>query len=150
VRLERLEREQLVPLPLPEVFAFFSSAQNLERITPPWLGFRLLHREAIAMRPGTLIDYRLRLHGLPVRWTSLIETWEENRRFVDQQVRGPYRFWRHEHRFTEEGSGTRVHDHVEYLLPLGRPGRAVGLALVRRDLRRIFDYRRSAVARLLG
>ncbi len=150
MRLERLEREQLVPRTVPEVFEFFSRAENLERITPPWLGFRLVDREAVAMRPGTLIDYRLRLHGLPVRWTSLIEIWEENRRFVDQQLRGPYRFWRHEHQFTEVASGTRVHDQVDYLLPLGRPGRVAGLPLVRRDLKRIFDYRRSAVARLLG
>ena len=140
----------MLPRPLAEVFAFFSEAANLERITPPWLRFQLLDREAIEMGPGTLIDYRLRLRGLPLRWSSLIETWEENHRFVDQQLRGPYRFWRHEHVFSETASGTRVQDRVDYLLPMGRLGRLAALATVRRDLERIFDYRQGAVARLLG
>jgi ligand-binding SRPBCC domain-containing protein len=150
VQLEQLQREQVLPWPLAEVFTFFSAAENLERITPPWLSFQLLDRGAIEMRPGTLIDYRLRLRRVPLLWTSLIETWEENHRFVDQQLRGPYRFWRHEHVFTETASGTRVQDRVDYLLPFGRLGRLAGLATVRRDLERIFDYRHAAVARLLG
>lgn len=150
MNLGRLEREQIIRRPLPEVFEFFSRAENLERITPPWLRFRLLSRGRVEMHPGALIDYRLRLHGIPIRWTSLIEDWEHDQRFVDQQVRGPYKFWRHEHVFSEVDGGTRVQDRVNYALPLGRLGELAGLPLVRRDVTRIFDYRRGAVERLLG
>ncbi len=90
------------------------------------------------------------MHGLPLRWTSQIEIWEEDRRFVDRQLRGPYGFWRHEHVFTEADGATRVRDRVRYALPLGRLGRGAGLWFVRRDLARIFDYRQAAVERLLG
>jgi ligand-binding SRPBCC domain-containing protein len=150
VRLQRLEREQVVRRPLSEVFEFFVRAENLERITPPWLRFRMLTPEPIEMGVGTLIDYRLRLHGLPLRWTSRIELWEQEHRFVDEQLHGPYRFWRHLHEFVPVDGGTCVRDRVEYALPLGPLGELLGLPVVRRDLVRIFDYRRGTVARLLG
>ena len=132
------------------MFEFFARAENLERITPPWLSFRVLTPGPIDTGPGTLIEYRLRLHGLPLRWTSRIELWEEKRRFVDEQVRGQYRFWRHLHEFGSVGRSTRVRDCVDYALPLGWLGEALGLQVVRQDLVRIFDHRRAAVARLLG
>lgn len=147
--VHRLDREQLVPRELPVVFEFFSRAGNLERITPPWLSFGLITPEPIEMRSGTLIEYRLRVHGVPVRWVSRIEEWEENRLFVDRQLRGPYGLWHHRHEFTAVPGGTRVRDHVEYALPFGILGDLVHLALVRRDLTRIFDYRNEAVTRLL-
>lgn len=150
MRLQRLEREQVVRRPLREVFEFFVRAENLERITPPWLRFRMLTPEPIEMGVGTLIDYRLRLHGLPLRWTSRIELWEEEHRFVDEQLHGPYRFWRHRHEFVPVGGGTCVRDRVEHALPRGAVGGLLGLPVVRRDLVRIFDYRRDTVARLLG
>src|SRR5438067_4953947 len=131
VRLRRLEREQVVKRPLGEVFEFFARAENLERITPPWLNFRVLTPGTIEMDSGTLIDCRLRLHGLPFRWTSRIELWERERRFVDQQVRGPYRFWRHLHEFLPAGGSTSVRDRVEYVLPLGWLGHALALPVVR-------------------
>jgi ligand-binding SRPBCC domain-containing protein len=148
--VRRLEREQIVKRPLEEVFEFFARAENLERITPPWLSFRVLTPAPIDVGPGTLIGYRLRLHGVPLGWTSRIELWEKERRFVDQQVRGPYRLWRHLHEFVPAGRSTCVRDRVEYALPLGWLGDRLGLPVVRRDLARIFDYRRAAVARLLG
>jgi ligand-binding SRPBCC domain-containing protein len=144
-----LEREQLVPRPLDEVFAFFAEARNLERITPPWLRFEVLTPEPIAMTAGTQIDYRLRLRGIPLRWVSRIEEWEHERAFADRQLRGPYRLWHHRHEFVPCGSGTVVRDRVRYALPLGRFGALADAAFVRRDLERIFDYRRSAVKRLL-
>jgi hypothetical protein len=147
--LHRLEREEVVPGPVKDVFAFFSEARNLERITPPWLGFRVLTPDPIEMRPGTLIEYRLRLHGVPVRWLTRIEEWERERGFVDVQVRGPYRLWHHRHEFAAApGGGTRVRDVVTYALPFGPLGRIAHAAFVRRDLERIFDFRRDAVARL--
>jgi ligand-binding SRPBCC domain-containing protein len=150
LRLQRLERKQVIERPLGEVFDFFARAENHERITPPWLSFRVITPEPIEMGRGTLIDYRLRLHGVPLRWTSRIESWEEERRFVDEQVHGPYRVWRHLHEFVPIDRATCVRDRVEYALPLGWLADPLALPVVRRDLGRIFDYRRSAVARLLG
>ncbi|HEY2772106.1 MAG TPA: SRPBCC family protein [Solirubrobacteraceae bacterium] len=145
-----LIREQLVRRPIRDVFEFFARAENLERITPPWLSFELVTPEPIPMGPGTLIDYRLRLHRLPLRWRSRIEAWEENRGFVDRQVRGPYRLWHHRHEFEELEGGCLVRDRVDYELPLGLLGEAAQAAFVERDLARIFDYRRTAVAHMLG
>ena len=144
----RLDRAQRVPLSPDETFAFFADAHNLEAITPPWLRFRVVTPAPIPMGQGALIDYRLRLRGIPLRWQSRIEVWEPGRRFVDVQVAGPYRLWHHAHRFEPlAGGGTRIRDTVRYALPFGRVGRAAHALLVRRDLERIFDFRREAVAR---
>ena len=145
----RLEREQVLPGAPADVFQFFADALNLERITPPWLGFRVVTPGAIEMGPGTLIEYRLRLHRVPVRWLTRIEAWEPPLRFVDAQVRGPYRVWRHEHSFEPApgGAGTLIRDRVDYALPLGPLGDLAHALFVWRDLRRIFDHRQAAVAR---
>lgn len=132
------------------MFDFFARAGNLERITPPWLGFALVTPEPAAIDAGTLIEYRLHLHRIPLRWISRIEVWEPGREFVDVQVKGPYRLWHHRHQFQPTPGGTLVRDHVRYALPLGRLGDAAHAAFVRRDLARIFNFRQSAVARLLG
>lgn len=145
-----LYREQFVPRPINEVFEFFARAGNLERITPPWLGFHLVTPEPASMAAGTLIEYRLRLHRVPVKWISRIDLWEPGRTFVDRQVRGPYRLWHHRHEFRPAGGGTLVRDHVRYALPLGPLGELAHVAFVERDLAGIFDYRRATVARLLG
>lgn len=150
ILLHRLYREQLVPRPVEDVFGFFAEAANLELITPPWLGFRLVGSDPVVMRRDTLIEYRLSLHRLPLRWVSRIALWEPGRTFVDVQVRGPYRVWRHRHEFEHAGRDTVVRDHVDYALPLGPLGAVAHASFVERDLARIFDYRRAAVARLLG
>ena len=100
-----LERDQRVPRPIEEVFAFFSDARNLEAITPSWLGFRILSPEPIVMQPGARIDYRINMHGLPLRWVSEIERWDPPNEFVDVQLQGPYRLWRHTHRFEPVDGG---------------------------------------------
>ena len=100
-------RECVVPRPLDEVFSFFADAMNLERITPPWSASAFSPPRRSAMRVGLLIDYKLRIRGLPVRWQTEITAWEPHRRFVDEQRRGPYKFWRHEHTFEECDGGTR-------------------------------------------
>ncbi len=142
-----LERATFVPLPLPEVFAFFAEPANLEALTPPWLRFRILTPGPIGMRPGARIDYRISLHGLPLRWRSEITVWEPPHRFVDAQVRGPYRLWVHEHGFRAVAGGTEINDRVRYAV---RGGALIERLFVRRDLRRIFDYRRERIAALLG
>ncbi len=147
--IHRLEREQYLDHPLADVFAFFAKAQNLERITPSWLSFEVRTVEPIQMRVGTLIDYRLRVHGVPLRWTSRIEAWEPGRSFVDRQLRGPYGLWQHRHTFASAGSGTVVRDEVDYALPFGPLGELAHRLFVRRDLDRIFAYRHEAVPRLI-
>lgn len=145
-RVHILRREQQLPLPPGDAFGFFGDAHNLERITPPWLGFRVLTPAPIAMGPGTRIEYRLRLHGLPVRWRTEIAVWEPPHRFVDVQLSGPYRLWHHTHEFEPAGDGsTRMRDTVRYALPLGPLGALAHRALVARDLERIFDFRRDAI-----
>jgi len=133
---------QLVAAPLDEVFDFFSDARNLGRLTPPWLSFEVLTPGPIEMSPGALIDYRLRWRGVPIRWRTEIEVWEPTRRFVDRQIRGPYRLWRHEHLFEEHRGGTMVEDTVEYAA-IG--GRLAHHLVVNRDVERIFAYRHEAL-----
>lgn len=128
----------LLPRPAAEVFPFFADAANLEVITPPWLRFEILTPRPIAMGAGTLIEYRLRLHGIPLRWQSEITVWEPPHRFVDEQRRGPYRRWIHEHTFAERDGRCEVRDFVRYRVPFGA---AADRLFVRRDVRRIFEYR---------
>jgi ligand-binding SRPBCC domain-containing protein len=146
-----LARHQHLALPIGQVFAFYGDALNLERITPPWLGFKVTTPSPIEMGVGTLIEYKLRLHRVPVRWRTRIEAWEPPRRFVDAQVKGPYSLWEHTHTFEEDGpSATIIRDRVRYSIPFGPLGELADRLLVQRDLKQIFDYRRDAVARELG
>jgi ligand-binding SRPBCC domain-containing protein len=150
-RVHLLERRQRVALPVEQAFDFYGDAHNLERITPPWLGFEVTTPRPIEMGVGTLIEYRLKLHRVPVRWRTRIEVWEPPRRFVDVQVRGPYSLWEHTHTFEEDGpEATIIRDRVRYSIPFGPLGELAERLLVRRDLREIFDYRRDAVARELA
>ena len=145
-----LERRQRVTVPIDDAFAFYGDARNLERITPPWLGFEVTTPAPIEMGAGTLIEYRLRLHRVPVRWRTRIAAWEPPRRFVDVQTKGPYSLWEHTHTFEEDGPGaTIIEDRVRYSIPFGPLGELADRLLVQRDLRQIFDYRRDAVAREL-
>ena len=143
-----LRTEQVLPGTPHEVFPFFADAGNLEAITPAWLGFRIVTPRPIEMRVGTLIEYRLRLHALPISWLTRIEEWEPGVRFVDAQLTGPYRLWHHTHEFAPDGDrGTRMRDTVRYALPFGPLGEIARRAFVARDLERIFAFRRDAVAR---
>jgi ligand-binding SRPBCC domain-containing protein len=136
-----------LPAPIADVFDFFADAFRLQDITPAWLDFRVTTPPPIAMRAGTLIDYRLRLHGWPIRWRTEIVAWEPPHRFVDVQLRGPYRLWHHEHAFVPSEGGTRVDDLVRYRVP---GGRLVERLFVRRDLVRIFAYRRQRLLETFG
>ena len=130
---------------VPEVFAFFSQAENLETITPDWLSFKILSVTPSPVREGTLIQYNLRLRGLPLRWNSEIVEWEPPHRFVDLQLRGPYKLWRHEHRFDAIESGTRITDTVNLALPLGLAGELVYKIVVRPDVEKIFAFRKLKI-----
>jgi len=139
--------EQWLARPVEEVFAFFSDAANLETITPRQLQFRILTAGPIRLEAGARIDYQLKLYGIPVKWATLIERWEPPHEFVDVQLRGPYRMWRHTHRFASEGPGTRIVDDVDYELPLRPLGRIAQALWVRSEVARIFNYRREVIAR---
>ena len=142
---------QWLPLPRDRVFAFFSDAFNLERITPDLLRFRVQTPPPIEMRPGARIDYRLSLRGLPMRWQSEITEWEPPVKFADTQRRGPYREWYHTHLFEERDGGTLVHDVVRYqLIGPAALTRAINALLVAPDTRRIFAFRHGALERALG
>lgn len=142
----QLQAEMFLPLPPEKVFAFFGDAHNLEAITPATLRFQVLTPAPIVMRPGTLIDYRIKLHGIPIRWRTRITEWDPPHRFVDEQLKGPYRLWVHTHTFTPKDGGTHIHDHVLYS-HWGGP--IVERFFVRPDLDRIFAYRKVTIEKLL-
>ena len=142
-----LEREQWLARPLEEVFAFFSRPENLQQITPGWLNFGMVEAPR-ELRAGALIRYRLRVHGIPIRWTSEITEWNPPHGFVDRELKGPYAVWNHEHLFSARDGGTLMRDRVTYALPLGPLGRIAHWISVRRDVESIFDFRSESMARL--
>ena len=142
-----LQTELWLPRPRDEVFAFFADARNLETLTPPWLKFEVLTPTPIEMRPGTLIDYRIRVHGFPIRWRTEITAWDPPRRFVDVQLRGPYTLWHHAHTFEERDGGTLCLDRVRYR---PRGGALINWLFVRRDVERIFQYRQQRLRELFA
>lgn len=141
-----LHAEMFLPLPPEEVFRFFGNAHNLEAITPSSLRFEVLTPAPIDMKPGTLIDYRIKLHGIPIRWRTRITEWDPPHKFVDEQLKGPYRLWVHTHTFTPKDGGTVIGDHVLYS-HWGGP--IMERFFVRPDLDRIFAYRKVTIEKLL-
>ena len=146
----RLVREQLVKKPRHEVFTFFERPENLAAITPASVGFRIMTPSPISMAAGAVIDYTIKVFGLRVRWTSLISDYNPPYKFIDVQLRGPYSFWHHTHYFEETAEGTMLRDEVSYILPLGPLGRLMHGLVVKRQLKKIFDYRARAIADHFG
>lgn len=138
-----LFQEQYLPFRKEDVFPFFSAAENLEKITPPLLNFSVLAKSTPEIQEGTLIDYRLKIRGVPARWRTLIADWDPPREFVDTQLKGPYRTWHHRHQFEDLGAGVLMRDRVRYRLPLGTLGTLLAGSFVRGDVEKIFAFRRK-------
>jgi ligand-binding SRPBCC domain-containing protein len=135
--------ELWLPRRLAEVFPFFAEARNLEYITPQWLNFEVLTPDPLIMRAGTMIDYRIRFYGIPMRWRTQIVEWDPPHRFADVQLRGPYTLWHHTHSLEERGGGTLCRDDVRYH---PRGGALMNWLFVRRDIERIFTFRSQRLA----
>ena len=142
MRVREFQSELWLPLPPEELFPFFADAANLDALTPPWLHFHIVTLPPVEMKAGALIDYRLRVHGLPLRWRTRINDWQPPHRFVDEQIRGPYRQWIHEHTFKARDGGTLAHDSVRYAVPLDFLAHRL---FVRPDIERIFKFRMEAL-----
>ncbi len=148
--VDYLERVLLIPRPRAEVFPFFADAHNLERITPSFLGFEVVTPGPIVMRAGTLIDYKMGLHGVRFQWRTQIAEWSPPEFFVDVQLKGPYRRWRHRHSFAEVPGGTLMGDLVEYEVGWGWAGAAARRVFVRRSVQNIFEYRNRVIGEIFA
>jgi len=148
--IHSLIRKQHFRQSIDEVFTFFQSPENLARITPQWLNFRILTPSPIEMKQGALIDYTIHWMGIPVRWTTTITDFEPPFRFVDQQLRGPYSLWHHTHTFVEQADGTEMSDEVQYVLPFGIFGDLAHTMIVQRQLDEIFSYRSRVIAEVFS
>ena len=147
MRVREFRCELWLPLTPEEIFPFFADAGNLDAITPPWLHFRIVTPRPIDMRAGTLIDYKLRVRGLPMRWRTLISAWEPPHRFVDEQLRGPYRQWIHEHTFEPHNGGTLTRDVVHYAVSFDFIAHPL---FVRPEVLKIFAFRQEALRKRFG
>jgi len=147
MKIRKFEAKLWLPLPPEELFPFFGDAGNLDAITPPWLHFRIVTPPPIEMRAGALIDYRLKVRGVPLSWRTRINVWEPPHRFVDEQLRGPYRQWIHEHRFEPSDGGTLATDSVEYSVPFDF---LIHDLMVRPDIEKIFAHRQAELSKVFG
>jgi ligand-binding SRPBCC domain-containing protein len=138
------------PVSVARAFAVFESPYNLARITPPWLRFRITTPGRVAMRRGAEIEYKIRWLGFPVQWKTIITKYDPPRMFEDEEVRGPYATWLHLHTFEESPGGAIILDRVQYALPFGVLGSIAHAMIVRRQLRKIFEFRQHALIPLLG
>ncbi len=131
-------------------FEVFENPYNLAKITPPSLNFQVVSKEHVEMRKGAEIDYVIKWLGLPIKWKTVIEEYQPPYLFVDRQEKGPYSLWRHQHTFEETPEGTRVADHVDYVLPLGSLGSIAHAVMVKRQLLEIFEFRQKALGKIFG
>jgi len=145
---QEMVSEIWLPKKVSEVFPFFTDEKNLERLTPDFLNFHVVKKSTDTIQEGTLIDYRLKLRGVSLKWRTLIENWEPDKKFVDRQIKGPYRLWHHTHEFEEIAGGTLMRDRVLYKLPMGRLGQLFSGPFVKADVTKIFSFRKKTIAQI--
>lgn len=148
MQYNELIKTQFISKPIDEVFSFFSKPENLEHITPKYLHFKIQTPLPVKMEVGTVIDYSIRLRGVPIRWRSIISSYEPPYEFVDEQIKGPYSVWHHTHIFREKDNGTEIEDHVKYKIPLGFIGDIANYLFVKKDLNYIFEYRKEIIDKI--
>lgn len=149
MKVYELNLTQRIDAPLERVFDFFSKPENLAEITPSKLGFNILTPSPILMKKGTLIDYTIRLVGFRVRWRTLITFYDPPKKFIDEQIKGPYSFWHHTHTFKAINGGVEMKDIVRYVIPFGVLGRLLHFLWIKNDLKKIFDYRKQVINKVL-
>jgi ligand-binding SRPBCC domain-containing protein len=150
MRIRKFNSSIWIPAPIENVFSFFSKAENLDKITPPWLHFKILTALPIEMGEGTLLDYQLKLHGIPVSWQTQITNWNPPFQFIDVQLRGPYRRWVHTHTFTSQNNGTMVEDSVSYAVPGFFLEPLINRFFVEPDITKIFAYRQKQLTEIFS
>jgi ligand-binding SRPBCC domain-containing protein len=150
LKIYELRRQIFVPAPLEDVFSFFSNAENLNLITPPWLYFKVLTPLPIVMEKNACIDYSIKLLGLRMTWSTEITVWQPPDKFVDRQIKGPYRVWEHTHLFEEKGEGTQMEDVVQYAVPGFVLSPLIHFLFVRPRLEKIFTFRENAILEYFG
>ncbi len=143
-----LTKTTVINKPLSEVFEFFSNAENLNKITPPDMQFKILTPLPIIIKKGTLIDYKIKVNGIPFNWQTEISEWEPNKRFVDKQLKGPYRVWIHEHTFEEKDGKTIMNDHVQFLSPGWFLEPIINKLFIEKKVKGIFAYREKILTNL--
>ena len=148
IKCYTLNRTQVINQSIDKVFSFFSKPENLEIITPKYLNFKIITPVPINMVVGQLIDYKLKIHSFPIKWTSLISHYDPPYSFVDEQVRGPYALWHHTHLFKEQENGTLIEDQIKYQIPFSIFGKLLNFTFIKRDLENIFNYREKTISRL--
>ena len=139
------EQQQWTPKPLNEVFDFFSDVKNLEVLTPPLLNFKVVDKSTENIQEGTKINYKLKIRGVPAKWTSLITNWQPMKEFADVQLKGPYSKWYHRHLFKPLAGGVLLEDKVVYRLPFSRFGGNLLHWFILKDIKTIFSYRRKRI-----
>ena len=145
MQYNELIKTQFIPKPIDEVFSFFSKPENLEQITPKYLHFKIQTPSPIKMEVGSIIDYTIKLRGIPMKWRSIISSYNPPYQFIDEQISGPYSVWHHTHIFKEKDNGTEIEDYVKYKIPLGFLGRITDYLFVKKDLDNIFEYRKEVI-----
>ena len=142
----KLLKSQFIDKPINEVFSFFEKPENLQEITPLYLNFKIITPSPIKMEVGQIISYNIKLRGIPIKWNSLISSYDPPNSFIDQQIKGPYAIWHHTHRFKEQDGGTLIEDEVKYAIPFGIVGRILNYLFIKNDLKKIFQYREERIA----
>lgn len=140
-KIYTFKKEQFVPSDMETVFDFFSRPENLEKITPPAMGFHIMTPNPIEMKKGAIIDYTVNIMGVPVRWRTMITSYKKNQFFVDEQLKGPYSYWYHKHSFEPVEGGINIIDEITYALPLEAFRNIVHPLLIKPQLKKIFSFR---------